>query len=117
MKESKETADARVVRSVYQRSVGYTYDAVKIFMPAGAKEPVYAPYREDCPLDTNAAVFWLKNRQPDTWRDKVVNEHAGKDGRPIETRPIFEFSALTLEEKEVLEALTRKRLAMMKGTE
>jgi hypothetical protein len=26
------------------RAVGYSYDAVKIVMPAGAKAPVYAPY-------------------------------------------------------------------------
>jgi hypothetical protein len=32
---SVEVADDRVVRSLYQRSVGYTYEAVKIFMPAG----------------------------------------------------------------------------------
>ena len=23
------------------------------------------------PPDPTAAIFWLKNRQPDTWRDKV----------------------------------------------
>jgi hypothetical protein len=29
--------------------VGYSYDAVKIFMPAGAKKPIYAPYVEHAP--------------------------------------------------------------------
>jgi hypothetical protein len=28
-------------RSLYQRGVGYSYDAVKIFMPAGAKAPIF----------------------------------------------------------------------------
>jgi hypothetical protein len=34
---------------LYERANGYSYDAVKIFMPAGAKKPVYAPYVEHVP--------------------------------------------------------------------
>jgi hypothetical protein len=44
-------------RSLYQRGLGYSYDAVKIFMPAGSKKPVYAPYVEHVPPDTTAAIF------------------------------------------------------------
>jgi hypothetical protein len=61
--------------SLYERANGYTYDAVKIFMPAGAKKPVYAPYREHVPPDTTAAIFWLKNRDPAHWRDAWQLEH------------------------------------------
>ena len=53
----------------------YHYDAVKIFMPAGAKKPIYAPYVEHVPLDTTAAIFWLKNRDPAHWRDAWQLEH------------------------------------------
>ena len=62
---SVEVADDRVVRSVYQRSVGYTYEALEIFMPAGAKQPVYALYREHVPPDTAAASLCLRNRRKD----------------------------------------------------
>src|ERR1700719_3308547 len=48
---------------------GYNYEAVKIFMPAGAKKPVYAPYVEHMPPDTTACIFWMKNRMPEKWRD------------------------------------------------
>ena len=48
---------------------------MKIFMPAGAKKPVYAPYREHVPPDTTAAIFWLKNRDPAHWRDAWQLEH------------------------------------------
>ena len=51
------------------RGVGYSYDSVKIFMPAGAKKPVYAHYVEHVPLDVTACIFWLKNRDPAHWRD------------------------------------------------
>ena len=56
-------------RSLYQKGIGYSYDAVKIFMPAGAKKPIYAPYVEHVPPSDVAAIFWLKNRDPANWRD------------------------------------------------
>lgn len=73
----KSKADERVINSLYQRAVGYEQEAVKIFMPAGADAPVYAPYREKVAPDTTAAIFWLKNRQPEQWRDKQELEHKG----------------------------------------
>lgn len=81
LKVGKEVADERVKRSLYHRAVGYEADAVKIFMPAGATEPVYAEYREHIQPDTTAAIFWLKNRRPDEWRDKI--EHTGANGGPL----------------------------------
>lgn len=69
LKAGKGEADDRVERSLYRRAVGYTYDAVKIFMPAGAEAPVYAPFEEHVPPDVTAGIFWLKNRRPDQWRD------------------------------------------------
>jgi hypothetical protein len=66
----------RVERSLYERANGYSYDAVKIFMPAGSKQPVVVHYTEHCPPDVGAAFIWLKNRDPDRWRDSQVVEHA-----------------------------------------
>lgn len=79
----KELADQRVERALYQRSLGYSHAAVKIFMPAGADAPVYAEYTEHYPPDTTAASLWLRNRQPDKWRDKLDHELTGKDGAPL----------------------------------
>lgn len=75
LKAGKEAADQRVERSLYHRAVGYEQEAVKIFMPAGASEPVYAPYREVIAPDTTAAIFWLKNRKSADWRDKQDVDH------------------------------------------
>lgn len=83
LKVGKEAADNRVEKSLYHKAVGYTFDAVKIFMPAGASEPVYAPYREHAPPDTTACIFWLKNRRRDEWRDKQDHEVTGADGAPL----------------------------------
>lgn len=79
LKSGKGLADERVERSLYHKAIGYTFEAVKIFMPAGASEPVYAPYREHVPPDTTACIFWLKNRRQAQWRDVHKHEH-GKPG-------------------------------------
>lgn len=72
VKTAKEEANDRVVRSLYQRAVGYTFDAVKIMTSAG-KEMV-VPYREHVPPDVTAQIFWLKNRRKDEWRDKTEQD-------------------------------------------
>jgi hypothetical protein len=74
VRAGKDACDDRVERAFYNRAVGYTHDAVKIFMPANAAAPVYAPYREHVPPDPGAALNWLKNRRPDKWRDKTEVE-------------------------------------------
>jgi len=72
----KKAADDRVTRSLYPRAVGYSYDAVKIFMPSGAKVPTYAPYVENVPPDVTAAIFWLKNRDPSSLARCLAVEHS-----------------------------------------
>lgn len=84
----KAKADERVINSLYQKAVGYEQEAVKIFMPAGAEAPVYAPYREKIAPDTTAAIFWLKNRQPEQWRDKQELEHKGQ----VSLTPVINFN-------------------------
>ena len=68
LKLGKEASDARVVQSLYRRAIGYSHDAVKIMTVDGSVQEV--PYVEHYPPDTTAGIFWLKNRDPDRWRDK-----------------------------------------------
>jgi hypothetical protein len=75
LKTGKDVADERVERSLYQRAIGYEQEEVKIFMPSGAEEPVYAPFRAKIAPDVTAGIFWLKNRRGDSWRDKHDVEH------------------------------------------
>jgi hypothetical protein len=67
-KEGKEEADARVVGSLYQRAVGYSYETIKIFCDKNGNV-TKMPYREHVPRDVTAQIFWLKNRDPAHWRD------------------------------------------------
>jgi hypothetical protein len=67
LREGKIIADSEVAAALYERAKGYSHEAVKIFMPPGAKEPVYAPYVEHYAPDTSAALGWLKARHKDLW--------------------------------------------------
>lgn len=68
LKRGKFLADANVAERLYKRAMGYEHKEDKIFNNNGEALVVgttkhYAP-------DTTAAIFWLKNRQPELWRDK-----------------------------------------------
>lgn len=77
IKAGKAIADSRVEMSLYHKAIGYTFDSVKVFMPANAPAPVYAPIREHVAPDTTAMIFWLKNRKPQEWRDKQEMDLTG----------------------------------------
>lgn len=81
LKSGKAESDERVERSLYARANGYEHDEVDIRVVAG--EVVQTPIRRYYPPDTAAAIFWLKNRRPEQWREKVELEHAGKNGGAI----------------------------------
>ncbi len=80
LKRGKEHADARVAESLYRRAIGYEHPAVKIVADAKTGSEHSVPYVERYPPDTTAAIFWLKNRRPDEWREKHEVEHSGEVG-------------------------------------
>lgn len=73
----KDAADERVVRALYNRAVGYTFESEKVFQHQG--EIIRAPTLEHVAPDPSAAMNWLKNRQPDKWRDKQEIQHGITD--------------------------------------
>jgi hypothetical protein len=72
-KLGKEAADDRVERSLYSRAIGYDYIAEKAAMTRHGQKTMR--YRQHIPPDTAAAVWYLKNRRPDRWRDAHRLEH------------------------------------------
>jgi len=54
IKKGRAAADATVASSLYKRAHGYTDDDGK-----------------HIPASDTAMIFWLKNRQPAMWRDRV----------------------------------------------
>jgi len=89
----KEKANERVENSLYQKAVGYTFESEKIFNHQG--QILRAPTREHVPPDTTAAIFWLKNRRPDQWRDKQELDHKSSDGSMTPRSDMERLKAIT----------------------
>lgn len=76
LQRGKEVADRRVVEALYSRAMGYSHEDTDIRVVDGAI--METPLIKHYPPDTTAAIFWLKNRRPDEWRDKQEIEHSGQ---------------------------------------
>jgi len=63
-----EALDSRIERSLAERAVGYTYDAIKIMQFQGV--PVVVPYKEHVPPDIGAIKLWLSARKRKEWHVK-----------------------------------------------
>ena len=90
LKAGKEGPDDKVEASLFSRATGYSFDSEKIMTVSDGKDCgshiERVPIVEHCPPDVTAQIFWLKNRRPARWRDRV--EHTGADGEPILIRII-----------------------------
>ncbi len=74
LREGRILADAEIADALYHRAKGYRVKATKIFCSdKGGVTKV--PCMEVYPPDTPAIKFWLTNRVPKLWRDKVDVEH------------------------------------------
>lgn len=77
LKEAKNLADDLVEASLYMRATGYSHPAIKIFCSQGAV--ITEKYIERYPPDVTACIFWLKNRQPERWREKQLGKNEGQE--------------------------------------
>jgi len=69
LKIAKQEADQEVEKSLFKRANGYEYEE-KTFEKRGDKVVLTKKVIKNMAPDTTAEIFWLKNRQPDKWRDK-----------------------------------------------
>jgi transposase len=88
IKRGKVFSDADVADKLYHRAIGAEWEeeqAIKIkTVEYDTKTKVRTEterievisLKKAAPADTTAAIFWLKNRQPDKWRDKQQVEQA-----------------------------------------
>ncbi len=75
IKRGRVHADAKVAASLFGRATGYSHQEEKVFNNQGeiiTHQTIkhYAP-------DPTSMIFWLKNRQPELWRDKQEVEQSG----------------------------------------
>lgn len=70
----REVADIRVENALYKRATGFTRLEQKIITartPDGETIPQIVNFEKYYPPDVSAITWWLKNRKPDVWRDKI----------------------------------------------
>ena len=89
IKRGKIDADARVAQSLFKRALGYTANETHLAQFGGMFTDEKVIPKEVAP-DTTAAIFWLKNRQPDKWRDKQEVKMEGEIGIVWEENKTYE---------------------------
>lgn len=82
IRKGKTEADARVASALFSRATGFVKKGCeKLFNYQG--NVVRAEFKEYYPPDPTSIMFWLKNRQPDKWRDKQTTALENPDGTPL----------------------------------
>lgn len=95
IKMGKDAPDDRTERSLYHRANGFEWfeeQAIKVkevkYDKSGKKASEIervelVKVRRRVPPDPTSAIFWLKNRRKDVWRDKQEHELSGPDGAKL----------------------------------
>lgn len=99
LKAGKVVADANVVTKLYRRATGYDYDETSTTRK-GRRTICEKHTSKHQPADTTAAIFWLKNRQPDKWRDRKEVEANVNLGDELEEMTDEQLAAIVRGEKE-----------------
>lgn len=86
LKEGKAEVDAKVEDSLLKRALGYDYEENEVSSDGNAKK--VKKTKKHMAADVTACIFWLKNRQPNKWRDVNRQEITGPDGKPIQGQVI-----------------------------
>lgn len=70
LKKGKEVSDYEVENALFKKATGYI---IKLNKQKVTKDGDIINITEEMYMqpDTTAQIFWLKNRRPDKWRDKV----------------------------------------------
>lgn len=79
VKDAKEIANELVEATLLQKALGYKTPEVKVFFDAKNGECIEHEITKHHSPDTASIIFWLKNRRPDLWREKI--EVANEEGK------------------------------------
>lgn len=106
LKKGKEVVDIEVENALLQKAKGYNAEVRKTFK---VKEVYYDSDGRRCekehlesavdevhiPADTTAQIFWLKNRKPEQWREKQLEQQQNveEEDDPITKSLKEEFSS------------------------
>jgi hypothetical protein len=65
VRDGRAIADGRVARSLYERAVGYRHTVERILFHRGEEKRITSTVQH--PPDTQACIFWLRNRCRPSW--------------------------------------------------
>lgn len=69
LKKGKEVVDFEVENALLKRALGYEYEEETYENGILTKK-----VKKQVPPDTTAQIFWLKNRKPNNWKDRVETD-------------------------------------------
>ncbi len=98
LKKGKEVVDFQVENALLKRALGYEYEEVTTEEDSDGRIKTKRTTKMVLP-DTIAQIFWLKNRKPDKWKDKVE----AKQEVNVETSPAAEAVLNALMRREIEE--------------
>lgn len=70
--EIKDLPDKLIEATLFQKACGYSHKEEKVFCSEG--QIITHDTTKQYPPDTASMIFWLKNRQPKRWREKMESE-------------------------------------------
>lgn len=114
IKNGKEIADANVVESLYKSATGYSHPDTHIsnFQGSITETPITKHY----PPNPTSGIFWMKNRQPKRWKDKVeIKEEINLNVFPPREvlQELYDASLKRSTEKAAILAGRRERLGII----
>lgn len=74
IKKGKDPVDVEVENALLKRALGYDYEETITEIEEvdeGRQRKHVRRVKKHMPPDVGAIVFWLKNRKPHKWRDKI----------------------------------------------
>ena len=74
LKKGKEPVDIQVENALLRRALGYDYEETITEVEdlgGGRTKKHVRKVTKHVPADTTAQIFWLKNRKPRQWREKM----------------------------------------------
>lgn len=119
LKLGKDVPDDRIERSLYHRANGFEWYEEQPFKLKEVKwvdgnkvesERVeIVKVLKRVPPDPTSAIFWLKNRRKDEWRDKTDHALTGKDGGPVEVSDVSDVEGARRIAYMLGQAMARKK--------
>lgn len=95
IKRGKEVIDIEVENALYKKCLGYNVPVKKCFKIKNVKynengrkieeyeEIIEKEEEMHIPADTTAQIFWLKNRRPKEWRERINQEELNESSAGV----------------------------------